>query len=176
MKKKIIKGILIFLLLVSVYILLLIVVPRTYDVPDASVRESTQYWDLPTGSRIGYTHLMAKGNMQPYPVIYLHGGGLAHIWSKHLSSYCALLRWIWSLSIWPGRLRMVVKAWRYIRLYNWSTQGGSFSHYSDDGVLKKVILIGQSWVLSWQPCLSLITLTKLTKQSRHDEFPNIANT
>ncbi|MGV9304252.1 alpha/beta fold hydrolase [Nonomuraea sp. NPDC003727] len=31
-----------------------------------------RYWDLPTGSRIAYTH--RKGGAEPYPVIFLHGG------------------------------------------------------------------------------------------------------
>jgi pimeloyl-ACP methyl ester carboxylesterase len=37
-------------------------------------RPDTQYWSLPTGSRLAYTHFLANGTPQPYPVVYLHGG------------------------------------------------------------------------------------------------------
>ena len=42
--------------------------------PVLSKRASTQHWDLPTGSRIAYTHVPAKGVKKRYPIIYLHGG------------------------------------------------------------------------------------------------------
>jgi proline iminopeptidase len=37
-------------------------------------RPGTNYWDLPTGSRIGYILLSAKEKKSPFPLIYLHGG------------------------------------------------------------------------------------------------------
>lgn len=48
--------------------------PRHYDVPKLPKRASTQYWDLPTGSRIAYTLVSAKGPKNAVPIIYLHGG------------------------------------------------------------------------------------------------------
>lgn len=48
--------------------------PRTYPAPPLAKRASTQYWNLPTGSRIAYTMIAAKGKKNPYPIIYLHGG------------------------------------------------------------------------------------------------------
>lgn len=33
-----------------------------------------RYWDLPTGSRIAYTHTAAAGRARPTPVILIHGG------------------------------------------------------------------------------------------------------
>lgn len=47
---------------------------RSYNVPQLQKRASTQYWDLPTNSRIGYTLISAKNKKKPYPIIYLHGG------------------------------------------------------------------------------------------------------
>lgn len=53
--------------------------PRSYNVPPLGKRASTQYWDLPTGSRIAYTMISAKGKKNPYSIIYLHGGPGGHI-------------------------------------------------------------------------------------------------
>jgi proline iminopeptidase len=52
---------------------LLVFIPRTYYVPRLQKRASTQYRDLPTGSSIGYTLVLATGVKKPYPVIYLQG-------------------------------------------------------------------------------------------------------
>ena len=57
-----------FLLLCAIF------VPRTYPVPAFEKRATEQYWQLPTGSRIGYVKLPAKGIKKPYPIVYLHGG------------------------------------------------------------------------------------------------------
>jgi proline iminopeptidase len=48
--------------------------PRSYGTPPVVVRQGTRYWDLPTGSRIAYTFIAAKGVKKPYPIISLHGG------------------------------------------------------------------------------------------------------
>ncbi|MEQ4206145.1 alpha/beta hydrolase [Actinopolymorpha sp. B9G3] len=34
----------------------------------------TRFWDLPTGSRLAYTHTAATGERRPTPVILVHGG------------------------------------------------------------------------------------------------------
>lgn len=61
-------------LLCLVFILSLLFLPRTYNVPPLPKNDNIQYWNLPTGSRIGYTFIAAKGEKKPYPIIYLHGG------------------------------------------------------------------------------------------------------
>jgi hypothetical protein len=33
-----------------------------------------RFWELPTGSRIAYVHLPARGTPRPTPVVFLHGG------------------------------------------------------------------------------------------------------
>ncbi len=60
-------------------------VPTTYDVPHPEQRASTQYWDLPTGSHIGYTLLKAKGHKKPYSIIYLHGGPGGPIYDRNIT-------------------------------------------------------------------------------------------
>jgi proline iminopeptidase len=44
--------------------------PRRAPAPVAGQR----YWELPTGSRIAYVRLPARGTLRPTPVVFLHGG------------------------------------------------------------------------------------------------------
>ena len=48
--------------------------PRHYDVPKRDNSINQLRWQIHTGSVIGYTHIAGKGNKQPYPIVYLHGG------------------------------------------------------------------------------------------------------
>ncbi len=70
-----IRRVIISLLLsVSVILLFVLFVPRTYDVPHIKEQKGTLYWNLTSGSRIAYTFIPAKGIKKPYPVIFLQGG------------------------------------------------------------------------------------------------------
>src|ERR1700729_2659146 len=40
--------------------------PRSYGTPPLAKRADMRYWQLPTGSRIAYTLLPAKGHKKPY--------------------------------------------------------------------------------------------------------------
>jgi proline iminopeptidase len=53
-----------------------IFLPKTYHFPPKIMRASTQFWDLSTGSKIGYTYLPAASTVpkKPFPIIVLHGG------------------------------------------------------------------------------------------------------
>ncbi len=119
--------------------------PRHYDVPELHQRDGTQYWDLPTGSRIAYTLVSAKGPKKSSPIIFLHGGpgGLVSD------------RWIKTLS---------VMSEDGYDVYLYDQIGGGFSgrledieaytadrHKRDLEAIvqtigaEKVVLIGQSW-------------------------------
>lgn len=143
--KKIVKGVLVSVLLATVYLLLLILVPRTYDVPTAKERESTQSWDLPTGSRIGYTHLTAKGEKQPYPVIYLHGGPGGPIYDRNIQLLSALTEYGFDVYLydqlgcgWSSRLDDISG-------YTAERHKEDLSAIIDAIGAERVILIGQSW-------------------------------
>ena len=56
--------------------------PSMQDSPSIKPRQSTQYWNLKTGSKIAYTFIEGKGIKKPYPVIYLHGGPGGYVHSK----------------------------------------------------------------------------------------------
>ncbi|MNK15893.1 Proline iminopeptidase [compost metagenome] len=52
----------------------LLFTPRSYDVVQMQQRQGTKYWNLDTGSKIGYTLTPAKGTKIPQPIIFLQGG------------------------------------------------------------------------------------------------------
>lgn len=62
------------LLLGMIVFLIMLLYPRTYEVQVFAERPGTQYWELATGSRIGYTHIPTQSLAKPYPILYLHGG------------------------------------------------------------------------------------------------------
>ncbi|GAB5553377.1 MAG: proline iminopeptidase-family hydrolase [Saprospiraceae bacterium] len=74
MQKTIWRTFLTILLLASMLLSGIVLIPRTYSVLEFVERPETQYWDLPTGSRIGYTFRSALDTNQLAPIIYLHGG------------------------------------------------------------------------------------------------------
>lgn len=62
------------MLIVLLLVLCLFFVPRTYDVLPFQKREGTEYWELSTGSKIGYTKILGTTKKKKSPIIYLHGG------------------------------------------------------------------------------------------------------
>ncbi len=68
---KVISGVL-FLGILT--LLSLVIIPRKYDVEAFKERNRTQYWQLETGSKIGYTKIEMSGSEKKSPIIYLHGG------------------------------------------------------------------------------------------------------
>lgn len=74
MKKGILRLIQYVLILIFISYIYQVFWPKTYAVPELKIRAGTSYWNLSTGSRIGYTHVLATGYKNKYPIIYLHGG------------------------------------------------------------------------------------------------------
>ena len=62
------------LLIASAIFLVLVFFPRTYNVPKLQPRAGTQFWNLSTGSKIGYTYFKGKGIKKSCPLIFLNGG------------------------------------------------------------------------------------------------------
>ncbi len=75
-----------FYLIIVILIILVqkILMPVKYDVPEYQIRESTRYWTLPTGSKIGYTRIPAIGDKKPYPVIFLQGGPGGPVYDQNI--------------------------------------------------------------------------------------------
>ncbi|MEI7660800.1 MAG: alpha/beta hydrolase [Bacteroidota bacterium] len=74
MRRQVFRVIKYILLLSATLCLLSVFLPVDYNVPRLQARAGTKYWALPTGSRIGYTLVRAKGEKKPSPVIFLQGG------------------------------------------------------------------------------------------------------
>ena len=60
--------------LMLIGLMYLLLYPRKYDVLRLENRAEVNYWELSTGSRIGYTKLEAKADTARAPILYLHGG------------------------------------------------------------------------------------------------------
>jgi proline iminopeptidase len=60
--------------LLMVAYLLKAFIPSDFGVSPLPKTKHTGYWNLPTGSRIAYTHVPARGPRKPQPIIFLQGG------------------------------------------------------------------------------------------------------
>lgn len=60
--------------IIVVILACLFFIPRSYDVQSFKKRPGTEYWNLSTGSKIGYTKIKSVTEKTKTPIIYLHGG------------------------------------------------------------------------------------------------------
>jgi proline iminopeptidase len=145
MKRKFLKYLKYVVLLSIVVYLFLIFIPRTYDVPHAQPRQSKQYWELPTGSKIAYFHVPAKGTKKPFPIIYLQGGPGGFISDKNIKTFAPLSEEGYDIYLYDQ-----IGSGQSERLSN-ITEYTANRHKKDlEEIFKKigsdkVILIGQSW-------------------------------
>lgn len=145
MKKKLFRFIKYTLLLCIVIFLLLVFLPRTYDVPQLQKRESTQYWDLPTGSKIGYTLVSAKSIKKPYPIIFLQGGPGGFISDRNIKMLAPLSEDGYDVYLYDQ-----IGSGQSDRLKNINEYTADRHKKDLEEIIKKigagkVFLIGQSW-------------------------------
>ena len=119
--------------------------PRWYGTPPLAKRADMRYWQLPTGSRIAYTLLPAKGPKKRYPIIYLSGGpggwvneGLIRIMTPLTAEGYEVYLYDQVGSGWSGRLAD-------IRDYTAERHEKDLEAIVQQTGSEKVILIGQSW-------------------------------
>lgn len=120
-------------------------IPTKLDVPYIKPRATTQYWNLPTGSKIAYTHIASKGVKKPYPIIYLHGGPGGYVYTKNIETLGELSELGYDVYLYDqigcGLSQRLEKVKEYTAV----------RHIKDlEEIIKllgveKVILVGQSW-------------------------------
>jgi proline iminopeptidase len=88
--KRALKYIALVIVLLVGWLLFSILYPNSYDVPQFKERQGTKYWNLPTGSTIGYTLIPAKGTKKALPVLFLQGGPGGLITNKNIELFSKL--------------------------------------------------------------------------------------
>jgi len=132
------------LLCVAVY-LLTAFIPGTYNVPQLQKRAGTQYWDLPTGSKIAYTLVSAKGTKKPHSIIYLQGGPGGYISHRNIEILAPLSEDGYDIYLYDQ-----IGSGQSDRLTNVNDYTADRHKRDLEEIIKKigaekVILIGQSW-------------------------------
>jgi proline iminopeptidase len=133
------------LLLALVFLLFRIFLPRNYNAPHVQKRKSTRYWDLTTGSRLGYTLISAKGIKKPCPIIYLHGGPAGPIYNEHIKALAPLSEDGYDVYLYDqvgcGQSNLLDN----IEEYTAGRHKKDLEEIYKKIGAKKIILIGQSW-------------------------------
>lgn len=145
MKRKLRHFIKYVLVFSAMLLLLLIFLPRSYPLPTATIRTNVQYWDLSTGSHIGYTFISGKGIRKPEPVIFINGGPGGYISDNAISLRAKLSDDGFDLyfydQIGSGQSARLTN----INEYTVTRHKADLNEIIKKTGAKKVILIGQSW-------------------------------
>lgn len=145
MIRNLLKYLKYLILLCILVCLLLIFIPRTYNMCKANPRQGTQFWELPTGSKIGYFHITAKGTKKPFPIIYLQGGPGGYISDYNIKTFAPLSDNGYDIYLYDQ-----IGSGQSARLSNISEYTTDRHKQDLEEIFKiigsdKVILIGQSW-------------------------------
>ncbi|MFI5220242.1 MAG: alpha/beta hydrolase [Bacteroidia bacterium] len=145
MRKKIFKLTGYAFLLCIIIFSLVIFLPRTYNVPQLQKRESTKYWSLSTGSRIGYTLVSAKGEKKPYPIIFLQGGPGGPIYDRNIKILSPLSEDGYNVYLYDQVGCGYSNRLENIEDYTANRHTKDLEEIIKKTGAEKVILIGQSW-------------------------------
>ena len=142
------RTLLILALLLTLALLIpasLIFVPRSYPVPPFRERPSTRWWDLPTGSHIGYQVILPDSNEKPFPVLFLQGGPGAPVSGDNLILFNRLATEGYKVYLYD--LAGCGHSGRFgdIRDYTVKRHVDDLTAIVEAIGTEKVILIGQSW-------------------------------
>ena len=129
----------------SVILLFVLFVPRTYDVPHIKDRKGTFYWNLPTGSRIAYTLITAKGIKKQYPIIFLQGGPGGFYTEKTIELFKAFAEKGYDVYLYDQIGGGHSARLENIREYTADRHKRDLEEIVRKIGTEKVILIGQSW-------------------------------
>lgn len=123
----------------------LVLVPRTYAVPEFEHRSGGAFWDLPTGSHLAYVHVARKTDFAKAPIVYVHGGPGGAVRAEHISALEPLAKLGHDLYFYDqigsgqsGRLHDVAE-------YSVERHRDDLRSVIEQLGAPKVILIGHSW-------------------------------
>jgi proline iminopeptidase len=108
-------------------------------------RKGTLYWDLPTGSRIAYIFIPARGIKKPCPIIFLQGGPGGYISNRNIEMLEPLSENGYDIYLYDqigsGHSERLKNIEEYTALRHKKDMEAIVANTG----AKKVILIGQSW-------------------------------
>lgn len=145
MKNKIKYSILFLTLTLISFISILILKPRTYKVSQLKVRQEIQYWNLKTGSRIGYIHIPAKGISKPYPIIFLQGGPGGFITDKTIQILGQFAKDGYNIYLYDQIGSGYSDRLEHIKDYTVERHKRDLEEIVNEIKAEKIIIIGQSW-------------------------------
>ena len=119
--------------------------PRSYDVPEFKTRVGTQYWQLSTGSQIGYTIIAGKGEKKETPIIYLHGGPGGYISNRDIQALTPIADSGYNVYLYDQTGSGESERLKDIDNYTVARHIEDLDEIIKKIGAKKVILIGQSW-------------------------------
>lgn len=145
MKKKIKFVIKYSLLIGGLVLICLICIPKKYEVLKLEKLNQIKYWELSTGSKIGYTFIKATESKKNNPIIYLHGGPGGRITQEIISTLVPLSKEGYDIYLYDqiggghsDRLDTIAE-------YTVKRHLEDLEAIIKEIGLQKVILIGQSW-------------------------------
>lgn len=145
MKRKVFIFIKYGLLIYILIFLFKIFYPVNYNVPHLQKRAGTQYWNLSTGSKIGYTLIKAKGPTKLDAVIYLHGGPGGHVTDKDIHMLSPLADSGYDVYMYDQTGSGQSSRLNNIEEYTVARHIADLKEIIQRTGKDKVILIGQSW-------------------------------
>ena len=145
MKKNVIKITKWLLLIAIITFLVKGCFPTKLDVPHMQKRVSTQYWNLPTGSKIAYTFIAAKGIKKPNPIIYLHGGPGGYVYTKNIENLSNLAELGYDVYLYDQIGSGLSDRLEKVKEYTADRHREDLEQIVQLLGVKQVILIGQSW-------------------------------
>jgi proline iminopeptidase len=140
-KRVIIWGLLIAVVVVS----FILFFPRTYAVQPFEVRKGTRYWELNTGSKIGYTKIESRLKEKKNPIIYLHGGPGGKVSDQVISTLEPLSSSGHDLYFYDQIGSGHSKRLENIAEYSVSRHKNDLEEIIGEIGAEKVIIIGHSW-------------------------------
>lgn len=145
MNKTFRKAFTFIVLVTSIVFLLLVFLPRTYDVPKYQPSATTQYWKLSTGSIIGYHFFKGKGARKPYPLIFLNGGPGAAMSDEYIMLRSKLADDGYDVYLYDQVGSGASARFKNIHAYNPERHRADLAAIIQQIGAQKVILIGHSW-------------------------------